>query len=105
MADLAESRGHTWDQQREFLVSSSEGIDQLKREAMKQAASVETIFAALDEGELRALIARVLAAKSVFPFEMKGARQARVVAEAIVAIDGVPDPFDRALRGSRLTPR
>jgi putative ATP-dependent endonuclease of OLD family len=99
MENLAESRGYTWDQQREFLVSSSEGIDQPKREAMKQAASLGVTFAALDEGELRALAARVLAAKSVSPFEMKGARQGRVVAEAIVEIDGVPDPFDRALRG------
>ena len=29
---------------------------------------------------------------------MKGARQGRIVAEAIVEHDGVPEPFARALR-------
>ena len=31
----------------------------------------------------------------VGPFEMKGARPARLMAETIVAADGVPEPFAR----------
>ena len=40
-----------------------------------------------------------VAASKVGPFEMKGARQGRVVAETIVATEGVPAPFERVLRG------
>ena len=60
---------------------------------MKRAASLGELFAALDEGEARTLITQALAAKSVAPFEMKGARQGRIVAETIVELDGVPEPF------------
>jgi len=97
--ELATTRGYSWEQQRTYLVSSAEDIEQGKRDVMKMAGSIDEIFAPLAEPEARALIARVLAAKTVAPFEMKGARQARVVAETILRIDGeVPAPFRRALR-------
>ena len=99
LQEIADGRGYSWDEQRRTLVSNSEGIDQEKRDLMKQAQSMDQLFAALDEAETRSLVARVLAAKTVSPFEMKGARQGRLVAEAIVEIDGVPEPFERALRG------
>ena len=96
---LATTRGYSWDEQRTYLVSAAEGIDQNKRNAMNAATSLDDLFAALEETEARALIATVLAAKKVAPFEMKGARQARIVAETILEIDGeVPAPFARVLR-------
>lgn len=97
--DLATSRGYSWDEQREHLVSSSQGVAQSKRDVMKESGSITDLFDALEEAEARALIAQVLATKTVSPFEMKGARQGRVVAEAIIANDGVPEPFVRLLRG------
>ena len=36
--------------------------------------------------------------EKVTPFEMKGGRQARIVAEAIVEHEGVPPNFARAIR-------
>ena len=96
---LATSRSYSWEKQRDYLVSTAEGITQEEREAMKRAASIGELFAALDEGEARTLITQALAAKSVAPFEMKGARQGRIVAETIVELDGVPEPFGRALAG------
>ena len=74
---LAASRSYSWEKQRDYLVSTAEGITQEEREAMKRAASLGELFAALDEGEARTLITQALAAKSVAPFEMKGARQGR----------------------------
>ncbi|HXN39577.1 MAG TPA: AAA family ATPase [Solirubrobacteraceae bacterium] len=96
---LAASRSYSWEKQRDYLVSTAERITQEEREAMKRAASLGELFAALDEGEARTLITQALAAKSVAPFEMKGARQGRIVAETIVELDGVPEPFARALHG------
>lgn len=98
--DLATGRGYTWEQQRAYLVSSSDGIGEASREAMKAAVSLDALFAALAELDARALIAKSLGAKNVAPFEMKGARQGRIVAQTILAVDKrVPAPFERAFRG------
>lgn len=95
---LATGRGYSWEQQREDLVSRAEHVRQETREAMKAAASLDELIAALEEEPARELIASALAAKTVSPFEMKGARQGRIVAEAIVEHESVPEPFARALR-------
>ena len=98
--ELATSRGYSWAKQRTYLVSAVGEIEAGKREQMKGAATLAELFGALDETEARLLIAKALSGKEVAPFEMKGARQGRIVAEAIVAQDGgVPEPFARALRG------
>ncbi len=95
---LAASRSYSWERQRDYLVSAVEGISQQARDAMKQATSLDELFTALTDGEVRTLITQGLASKNVTPFEMKGARQGRIVAEAIVEHDGVPEPFARALQ-------
>lgn len=96
---LATSRDYSWDDQRYYLVSAAGQIDVDKREAMKAAATLGEIFAMLDEPFARDLIAHALVGKDGAPFEMKGARQARIVAETIAEVDGgVPEPFASALR-------
>jgi putative ATP-dependent endonuclease of OLD family len=95
---LATGRGYPWEDQRRDLVSRADHVGQDAREAMNTAASLDDLVAALEEAEARELVAKALAARAVTPFEMKGARQGRVVAETIIELDGVPEPFGRALR-------
>jgi putative ATP-dependent endonuclease of OLD family len=97
MMAVADGRGYDWATQREDLVSRAQ-VAQETRDAMKEAATLSDLIAVLDEVDARGLIASALGAKGVTPFEIKGARQARLVAEAIVAAAGVPEPFARALR-------
>ena len=66
----------------------------------RNTTSVPDFLGALDEEEARRLAVKALSAKKVSPFEMKGARQARVIAEAIIDVHGVPECF--ALAFSRL---
>lgn len=99
MRALAEDRGYTWDQQRNDLLSRCEGVEEEKRKAAKTAGSLEELFAVITEEQARHLIASALSAKGVTPFEMKGARQARVIATGIVAAEGVPPLFRLAFRG------
>jgi ABC-type hemin transport system ATPase subunit len=96
---LATSRDYPWDKQRYYLVSAVGEIDAAKREAMKAAETLDELLGQLTEAEARVLVAKALVAKEVAPFEMKGARQGRIVAETIIEVDGaVPEPFARALR-------
>ena len=96
---LATTRAYSWDEQRYYLVSTVGEIEEGKREAMKAAPNLEKLFAALEDAEARQLIAKALSGKEVAPFEMKGARQGRIVAETILSIDRiVPTPFAKALR-------
>ena len=95
---LATGRGYSWEQQREDLVSRAEHVTQEARETMKAATSLDELIAALEEEPARELIAMALGAKTVSPFEMKGARQGRIVAESIIELEPVPEPFARALR-------
>lgn len=95
---LATTRGYSFEEQRATLVSTVEGIDEGRREALKRALSLQEFFVVLTEPEKRALISRALSAKKVTPFEMKGARQGRIVAETILEVDRqVPLPFARAI--------
>ena len=98
MSAVAEGRGYDWAAQRNDLVSRAQ-VSQETREAMKGAGALPDLLGMLNEAGARALVGSALGAKGVTPFEIKGARQARLVAEAIVAADGVPEPFARALRG------
>lgn len=94
---LADDRGYGWEEQRADLVSRCEGVEPAQREAAKATASLEELFAALGEEHARAVIKLALGSRSVSPFEMKGARQARTVAAAIVEAEGVPEPFSSGL--------
>lgn len=97
---LGTRRGYTWEDQRSCLVSTVGSVEKTTREAMKAAEGLHELLGALKEKDARDLTARALSAKSVSPFEMKGARQARIVAETIVDVDGgVPEPFARVLTG------
>lgn len=99
LSRLADSRGYDWEDQRYYLVSAVEGAEEGVREAMKESEDLDQLFAFLSDDEARTLIAKALASKAVTPFEMKGARQARIVAETLVEVGGgVPEPFERALR-------
>jgi putative ATP-dependent endonuclease of OLD family len=95
---LADGRGYSWDEQRDDLVSRADHVAPDEREAMKGGDSLPELLAALSEPEARELIAKALSARAVTPFEMKGARQGRIVAEAILAVEGVPENFARVLR-------
>ena len=93
---LAEDRGYSWDDQRRDLLSRIGQADETRLRIAKEATSVAGFLGALDEEEARSLAMSALSAKKVSPFEMKGARQARVVAEAIIEAEGVPDRFSHA---------
>ncbi len=96
LSAVAQDRGYDWEAQRNDLVSRSEGFDQETREEMNHAASLPDLLQGLDEAEARLLVARAISTKEVAPFEMKGARQARIIAETIVAEEGVPQNFSVA---------
>jgi putative ATP-dependent endonuclease of OLD family len=101
LAALATDRGYTWSEQRLDLVSRSDrfAVDVTGRAVMKTAASLQELLSGLPEPAARALATDALAAlSSSAPFSMKGGRQARIVAEAIVAVDGVPPAFAAAFR-------
>jgi putative ATP-dependent endonuclease of OLD family len=98
MEMVAADRGYSWDDQRADLLSRCEQIDPEARERARRASSVSEFLDGIDEQGSRRLVASALGTKTVSPFEMKGARQARIVAEAIVEVDGVPGGFSQALR-------
>jgi hypothetical protein len=95
---LAVTRGYSWERQRECIVSSLQIGTPAIRDGIKVAKDLEEVMGHLEELQARNLIARLLSANSVTPFEMKGGRQGRLVAETIIAIDNaVPTPFATAL--------
>jgi hypothetical protein len=97
---IAETRGYSWEEQRGDLLSRCpEGVTPEQREAMKVASDVAELVSALPEVAARRLVRAALDPKGVGPFEMKGARPARLLAEKIVAAEGVPEPFARAMKG------
>ena len=97
---LAADRGYQWEEQRNVLLGHLGGleVEDAAREAAGQAETVPALLACLEETRARQLVTAALSAKKVTPFEMKGGRQARIVAEAIVEHEGVPPNFARAIR-------
>ena len=93
---LAEDRGYSWEDQKRDLLSRINQVDESRLRMARDTTSVPGFFGALQEEEARRLAYSALTAKKVTPFEMKGARQARVVAEAIIDAHGVPECFARA---------
>jgi len=94
---IADTRGYPWEQQRTDLFSRCVQAGPQERELMKAAGNVADLLAILPEHTARTLVRAALAPSGVGPFEMKGARPARLMAETIVAADGVPEPFARAI--------
>lgn len=97
MAAIANGRGYMWAAQQADLVSRSQEATDAEREAMKAAATVGEVLSALQEPAARRLVRAALSSKEAKPFEMKGARPARLLAEEIVTAEGVPEPFVRAM--------
>lgn len=98
MEAIALDRNYSWAEQREDLLSRCDGVDADRRERAKAAGSLAGFLAQLNEPEARQLVAAALAARGVTPFEMKGARQARLLAETIIEEAGVPDAFAHAFQ-------
>lgn len=100
LRSLADDRGDDWLAQRNDLLSRGE-LDDAVREQAKAASDLEGFFAALEESDARGVIAAALAGKDnksgAPPFAMKGARQGRLVAEAICAKGGVPAAYRLAI--------
>ena len=94
---IAEDRGYQWPSQRDDLMSRLEVPSDI-RERARTARSIPEMFDAIGEVAARGLAARALLSKKVTPFEMKGARQGRVFAMAVVDTDGVPPSFKRAIQ-------
>jgi ABC-type hemin transport system ATPase subunit len=98
MEAIAVDRGYTWEEQRADLVSRAAGVGEDVRQRMKAAQSLPELWGLLDPDSARVLVASALAARTVAPFEMKGGRQGRLLAERIVEREGVPENFGRVLR-------
>ena len=94
---LAASRSYSWEKQRDYPVSTAEGITQEERDAMSEPHPLASCSRRSTRARHAHSSRRLWRQKSVAPFEMKGARQGRIVAETIVELDGVPEPFRRAL--------
>lgn len=97
---LAEDRDATWDEQQQDLLSRVDGAIP-GRAVAKAATTLDDLLGALTEHDARTLVATALGAKSSDthhpPFEMKGGRQGRLVAQAIVDCSGVPGAYAEAL--------
>lgn len=95
---IADDRSYSWGEQRTDLLQRSGPIvtDPDIREAMKSSGSLAELLSMLPDPEARQLVAAGLKSKTVAPFEIKGARPARVLAERIVDSEGVPAFFGNA---------
>jgi putative AbiEii toxin of type IV toxin-antitoxin system len=98
MSAMAVAREYTWEEQHDDLCSRApEDLEGQERAALREADGVLEALQALPEEKARQLVLVALTAKDTKPFEMKGARPARLLAEAVVRIDGVPDCFAEPL--------
>jgi hypothetical protein len=95
---IAEDRDYDWQQQRFDLMSREPNRAGVPRERLSATESLEQFFELLEDEATRSLIQKALSSRKCSPFDLKGARQARIFCEEIVAIDGVPEPFANALR-------
>ncbi len=94
MQEIATDRGYGWDRQQADLVSRCQAAD--AREQIKAAQSLPDALHALGPGVARTLVQEALASKTAGPFDLKGGRQARIFATAVVEAEGVPAPFASA---------
>ena len=97
MRVIAETRGYDWAQQQQDLLARCHGADADQRQALGDAVDLPEMLRAVPGSLARRMARWALAAKGPTPFEIKGARPARQLAEEIVATDGVPTPFENAM--------
>jgi putative ATP-dependent endonuclease of OLD family len=90
---IAGDRAYDWEAQRRDLLSRCSNVDSLRVDTAKEATSLLGFLGALAEDEARTLIALALGSKQTSPFDLKGARQGRLFAEALVEAHGVPPCF------------
>jgi putative ATP-dependent endonuclease of the OLD family len=95
MNEIAADRGYSWEKQQADLISRCPSQD--ARDVVKEAESITGALGALDPQVARALVAAALGSKTAAPFDLKGGRQARIFATAVVETQGVPDRFASAL--------
>ncbi len=96
MSEIANDRGYSWDRQKTDLISRCPDADD--REIVKNAETIAGALHALEPIKARALAERALASKTNAPFDLKGGRQARIFATAIVEAEGVPSLFASAFK-------
>jgi putative ATP-dependent endonuclease of OLD family len=94
---IAEVRGYDWDSQLADLLSRLEGASPEQRVAAKATSDVGSLLGSLPEPLARTLVCQALTGGGVTPFEIKGARPARLLAETLVEQSGVPDTFRNAM--------
>lgn len=94
MSEIAIDRGYTLDKQQADLVSRCKTDGD--RRHVQSAQSIAKALHALDNAAARSLVNGALSSKAVAPFDLKGGRQARIFATAIVEAEGVPAPFASA---------
>jgi len=94
---IAEVRGYDWESQRDDLLSRLEGVSAAQRAAAKSANDVGEMLASLPEPIARTLVRLALTGTGVTPFEIKGARPARLLAETLIEHSGVPETFRDAM--------
>jgi putative ATP-dependent endonuclease of OLD family len=97
MEVIASGRGYTWDEQRDDLLSRLVGASPAERDAAKATSSVSDFLAALPDPVARTVARNALSSTKPTPFEIKGARPARLLAEKIVELSGVPSLFSSAM--------
>lgn len=95
LARVAEDRAYDWGAQREDLLSRCRDVDSERLADAKSASTVQGFLDDLSDEEARMVVARALGSKQASPFDLKGARQGRLFAEAIIAANGVPGCFAR----------
>lgn len=98
LSAIAEDREYDWDAQKAELIAKSSGLTYETRTSIAQANSLREIAQTVAPAEFRKLVGIVLAADKVTPFEMKSYRPARLLAESIVACEGVPASFKDGLK-------
>jgi putative ATP-dependent endonuclease of OLD family len=98
MKVVAETRGYSWEEQRKDLLSRCNApLTDEQRADMKGAEALRTLLGALPEEVSRSLVRGALAPDALNPFEMKGARPARLFAEVMVSHGDVPQPLVAAM--------
>jgi len=97
MTVISESRGYDWARQQRDLLDRCEDAADEERAAMRAATNIEELLCTLPVALARQLVYKALTGTAGTPFEIKGARPARQLAERIIEIDGVPGPFMRAM--------
>jgi putative ATP-dependent endonuclease of the OLD family len=98
MTAVAEDREYSWEEQRIDLVQRCGEMTAEERDALKLSGNLTELLALLAEPRARQLIQAALESGGVTPFEIKGARPARLFAEKLVESGPVPANFAQVMQ-------